>query len=487
MACECAVQAAQLATAAPRPAPGAGPAPDGTAARCPDPGPPRGQVPPAPPPVWRSAMRGRCSPISPRSAAKGSTRAIMIPPGSRPRFGRAIRSPCPRRRPSASTSCRSDLALGHVRGKDRHRLACRRQGSRCRDASALLLDGALARRDIAARCTACCRPIRNMRAARGAGEDRQGRHRQDRSHPAQHGPLALAAARPRRQIYHRQRARFPRHPGRKRRQSLEAAGDRRRDQDPDAAADGAWRPASSSTRGGKCRRASRGSRGQEGLRPGQGRRRQGPALAPAAGADQRARPAEVRDVQSDRRSTFTTPTRAAASTASCARSATAASAPSTSSIWRSELLADDGGEWTAEKVEATLASEKTEQANFVKPLPVYIVYFSAAALNDGSIVDYKDIYSRDAKVIAALNDDGGPKRSRLQAATAARQVDRLLERHGTDRSTRPSSGYACGRTSLIGLRDSVGRFAARKLYARPRTSSLTPACRRRSCGRRRGA
>ncbi len=48
-------------------------------------------------------------------------------------------------------------------------------------------------------------------------------------------------------------------------------------------------------------------------------------------------------------------------------------------------------------------------AKFVKPLPVYIVYFSAAARNDGSIQEYADLYSRDAKVIAALNDYGLPK------------------------------------------------------------------------------
>ena len=74
-----------------------------------------------------------------------------------------------------------------------------------------------------------------------------------------------------------------------------------------------------------------------------------------------------------------------------------------------ELLADDGGEWTPDKVDAQIASDKLKVANFVKPLPVYIVYFSAAALNDGTIVSYQDLYSRDAKVIAALNDHGVPK------------------------------------------------------------------------------
>ncbi|MFL6746676.1 MAG: L,D-transpeptidase family protein, partial [Sphingomicrobium sp.] len=73
-----------------------------------------------------------------------------------------------------------------------------------------------------------------------------------------------------------------------------------------------------------------------------------------------------------------------------------------------ELLGDDGGEWTPEKIQATLASKKTVQANFVKPLPVYIVYFSAAALNDGRIVTYNDLYNRDAKAMAALKmKDGG--------------------------------------------------------------------------------
>ena len=73
-----------------------------------------------------------------------------------------------------------------------------------------------------------------------------------------------------------------------------------------------------------------------------------------------------------------------------------------------ELLGDDGGEWTREKIQAQLASGKTKQANFVKPLPVYIVYFSAAALNDGRIVTYNDLYNRDAKAMTALKmKDGG--------------------------------------------------------------------------------
>jgi murein L,D-transpeptidase YcbB/YkuD len=74
-----------------------------------------------------------------------------------------------------------------------------------------------------------------------------------------------------------------------------------------------------------------------------------------------------------------------------------------------ELLADDNGEWTPEKVDETLASGKSVLAKFVKPLPVYIVYFSAAALNDGTIVPYNDLYGRDAKALAALLNIPPPK------------------------------------------------------------------------------
>ena len=72
-----------------------------------------------------------------------------------------------------------------------------------------------------------------------------------------------------------------------------------------------------------------------------------------------------------------------------------------------QLLGDDNGEWTPERIKAALASKKTVQANFVKPLPVYIVYFSAAANTDGSIVNYDDMYKRDDEVIAALLDGDG--------------------------------------------------------------------------------
>lgn len=89
------------------------------------------------------------------------------------------------------------------------------------------------------------------------------------------------------------------------------------------------------------------------------------------------------------------------------------------------LLGDDGGEWTPERIQEQLASKKTKQANFVKPLPVYIVYFSVAATNDGSLVRYNDVYQRDGNVIAALLDAKGAapeKATPAKATTPAKKV-----------------------------------------------------------------
>jgi murein L,D-transpeptidase YcbB/YkuD len=82
-----------------------------------------------------------------------------------------------------------------------------------------------------------------------------------------------------------------------------------------------------------------------------------------------------------------------------------------------ELGSDDGGEWTREKIAEAVASKKTVEAKFVKPLPVYIVYFSSAALNDGRIVDYTDMYSRDGKVLASLQ---APRGTAAKTEVAAR-------------------------------------------------------------------
>jgi murein L,D-transpeptidase YcbB/YkuD len=67
----------------------------------------------------------------------------------------------------------------------------------------------------------------------------------------------------------------------------------------------------------------------------------------------------------------------------------------------------DGTEWSTEKVNQTVASGKTMQANLAAPVPVYIVYFTVAATGDGPPAVYSDLYGRDGKVLAALSDRPG--------------------------------------------------------------------------------
>jgi murein L,D-transpeptidase YcbB/YkuD len=86
-----------------------------------------------------------------------------------------------------------------------------------------------------------------------------------------------------------------------------------------------------------------------------------------------------------------------------------------------ELLSDDGGEYNRAKIDEVLASGKTVQANFVKPVPVYIVYFSTAALTDGTLQQYSDLYGRDGVALAALTDrDGVVKGAKTPTKTAAK-------------------------------------------------------------------
>ena len=84
-----------------------------------------------------------------------------------------------------------------------------------------------------------------------------------------------------------------------------------------------------------------------------------------------------------------------------------------------ELGSDDNGEWTRVKIDEVLASKKSVEAKFIKPVPVHIVYFSVAALLDGSVVNYSDLYKRDDQVIAALLDSDGKAPGKAPAQKVA--------------------------------------------------------------------
>jgi L,D-transpeptidase YcbB len=72
-----------------------------------------------------------------------------------------------------------------------------------------------------------------------------------------------------------------------------------------------------------------------------------------------------------------------------------------------EALLAPTGEWDKARIDETVASGETVQADMAAPVPVYITYFTAAAAKDaGGMIAYKDIYGRDEPVQLALNDGG---------------------------------------------------------------------------------
>lgn len=81
----------------------------------------------------------------------------------------------------------------------------------------------------------------------------------------------------------------------------------------------------------------------------------------------------------------------------------------------------EGTEWDHQKVQQTVASKKTVQANLAQPIPVYIVYFTVAATSDapGHLV-YSDLYKRDGAVLASLDGRPLPKPAVTAAAAPAK-------------------------------------------------------------------
>lgn len=68
----------------------------------------------------------------------------------------------------------------------------------------------------------------------------------------------------------------------------------------------------------------------------------------------------------------------------------------------------DNPEWDRAAIDRAIAAGKTVKASATTPTPVYIAYFTAAALADNKgLLTYPDIYGRDTKVVTALNDKTG--------------------------------------------------------------------------------
>ncbi len=69
-----------------------------------------------------------------------------------------------------------------------------------------------------------------------------------------------------------------------------------------------------------------------------------------------------------------------------------------------ELLLDDP-KWTRQALQRAVDAGNTQVVRLGEPVPVFILYFTATVDPDGTLRFYKDVYERDARLLAALNGE----------------------------------------------------------------------------------
>lgn len=67
-----------------------------------------------------------------------------------------------------------------------------------------------------------------------------------------------------------------------------------------------------------------------------------------------------------------------------------------------QVLRDTPGDWTLEKVKAAFKAGDNQRVNLAKPIRVYILYASAMANEDGTVLFFNDIYGHDHELEALL-------------------------------------------------------------------------------------
>ncbi len=69
-----------------------------------------------------------------------------------------------------------------------------------------------------------------------------------------------------------------------------------------------------------------------------------------------------------------------------------------------ELLLDEPDKWNRESLQGKIDGKQTERIYLDDPVPVLILYLTASIEGDGRVRFLKDVYSRDTKLLEALND-----------------------------------------------------------------------------------
>ncbi|MBI4775141.1 MAG: hypothetical protein HY788_13375 [Deltaproteobacteria bacterium] len=76
--------------------------------------------------------------------------------------------------------------------------------------------------------------------------------------------------------------------------------------------------------------------------------------------------------------------------------------------------------WTQKEINSVLETAVEKTVSLPKPIPVYVLYLTAWAEEDGTVQFRDDIYGRDEKLLSALLiEPPSPQRADLQKETAA--------------------------------------------------------------------
>jgi murein L,D-transpeptidase YcbB/YkuD len=62
-----------------------------------------------------------------------------------------------------------------------------------------------------------------------------------------------------------------------------------------------------------------------------------------------------------------------------------------------------GTKWDLAALQAQVKRRKSETVYLPKPVPVYLLYWTAAIDKDDNLVFYTDVYNRDRTVVSLLN------------------------------------------------------------------------------------
>lgn len=63
-----------------------------------------------------------------------------------------------------------------------------------------------------------------------------------------------------------------------------------------------------------------------------------------------------------------------------------------------------GPDWNQDRIAATLDTEEITTVSLPEPLPVLLMYWTAIVSQDGEVIFYNDVYQRDQKIAAALDE-----------------------------------------------------------------------------------